>query len=97
MSDVADYYIRGVYNYRDRRPTKLNNTAPDFPSYCLLNIYAGIKSKYEAWDVALWMENVTDEEALISFSGESFNSTTGYDFVNFFQEQRVGLSVNYRF
>ena len=92
----SDVYIRVQYNYRDTRPTVVNTTINDLPSFGTVNLYTGFRSKDEKWDLMLWVDNLTNKQALTAIGGND-SYTNSYVSVNFISERSAGLTASYNF
>jgi len=69
------------------------NTAQDATLISNLNI--GLSSSNEAWQVALFVDNLTDEEGIISVFGAPLQPSTAAAYIN--SERRVGASLRLNF
>jgi len=96
ISPWADGYLRGRYNSRGSRPTRLNESIDDLESFSTLAIYTGLRSIDGKWDISLWAENLTNE-ASFTHIANSVNFQNAYDYVNFIPERRYGIAFNYKF
>lgn len=56
-----EWYLRGLYSYSDRRVDELV-AGDEIPAYGILNMWTGLRSSDGAWDVSLWVKNLTDEQ-----------------------------------
>jgi iron complex outermembrane receptor protein len=86
MADKVDGFVRGLLTYYPDN----NRAEPGFvvPSYSLVNLYAGLRSREGAWEVSLFARNVFAAERLLD-RGNQFETVGPLS--AFFPEQNVGF------
>ena len=102
----TELYLRGLFKYTDDRlntdaSAGIGNVRSEFSSYQTLDLFTGLRSNDFAWDVSLWVKNVTDEDELvyqqgpdqydIALSGGSYTQT------NILRERTFGMTARYNF
>ena len=70
----TELYLRGLFKYTDDRlntdaSAGIGNVRSEFSSYQTLDLFTGLRSNDFAWDVSLWVKNVTDEDELVYQQG----------------------------
>lgn len=94
---TLDYYVRGLLNYQPGNDNFTSGFRRD--AFALLNLYAGVRSSDNRWDITLWAKNALDDDTVLETFSENvlagFNS--GYRSVVAQQEREIGLSVRYAF
>ena len=99
-------YLRGLFKYTDDRlitdaSAGIGNVRREVSSYQTLDLFTGLRSNDFAWDVSLWVKNVTDEDEVIyqqgpdqydiALSGGSYTQT------NILRERTFGMTARYNF
>ena len=102
----TEVYLRGLFKYTDDRlntdaSAGIGNVRSEFSSYQTLDLFTGLRSNDFAWDVSLWVKNVTDEDEVIyqqgpdqydiALSGGSYTQT------NILRERTFGMTARYNF
>ena len=102
----TELYLRGLFKYTDDRlntdaSAGIGNVRSEFSSYQTLDLFTGLRSNDFAWDVSLWVKNVTDEDEVvyqqgpdqydIALSGGSYTQT------NILRERTFGMTARYNF
>ena len=102
----TELYFRGLFKYTDDRlntdaSAGIGNVRSEFNSYQTLDLFTGLRSNDFAWDVSLWVKNVTDEDEVIyqqgpdqydiALSGGSYTQT------NILRERTFGMTARYNF
>jgi len=98
----VDAFVRGFYQYNGW------TQAPNIPgsegragSYSVIDLFAGIRSKDQDWELSLWAKNLLNKVAENSkFAEETsglLNSATGYRQVSVIDERSIGASLRYNF
>ena len=102
----TELYLRGLFKYTDDRlntdaSAGIGNVRSEFNSYQTLDLFTGLRSNDFAWDVSLWVKNVTDEDEVIyqqgpdqydiALSGGSYTQT------NILRERTFGMTARYNF
>lgn len=88
-----DMFARGLYRYTGARAD--DDYGMDVSGYGLLNLYLGVRSRTDQWEVSVWAKNLTDKEAQARLPIPLLN--TGYSWVQPIPERTFGVSLNYRF
>lgn len=103
VSDSMDGYVRGLYSYSPKNDNRHEFTEID--SYGLLNLYVGVRDNAGAWDVQLFVKNLTDEQETTSYedleAGEGGSLWaalgSGYHEVQMTPRREMGINVRYNF
>jgi len=100
--ESTEVYLRGLFKYTDDRlntdaSAGIGNVRSEFSSYQTLDLFTGLRSNDFAWDVSLWVKNVTDEDEVIyqqgpdqydvALSGGSYTQT------NILRERTFGMTA----
>jgi iron complex outermembrane receptor protein len=104
LAGKLDGYVRGLVNYYPSNP----NASPgyDVSSYALVNLYLGVRSADDAWEVTVFAKNLTNrfvtlskDAAPIAELGGLNNTfgTTGYYNTSFTPPLQVGINLRYAF
>lgn len=105
VSAKLDAFVRGNFVYYPDNP----NASEGFvvSEYGLLNMYVGIRSANEDWEVALFAQNVGNTSQILSKNAVAvtsgggasnfFPGVSGYNTIGFTREREIGLSVRYAF
>lgn len=105
VSATMDGFVRGNFVYYPDN----SNASEGFvvSQYGLLNMFAGIRSEDDAWEVAVFALNLGNTSqilsrnavAVTSAGGASnfFPGASGYNSISFTPEREIGLSVRYAF
>jgi iron complex outermembrane receptor protein len=98
VSDHVDGFVRGLFSYYPNNPYASESVT--IGSYGLLNVYAGIRSPDNAWEVSVFAKNASNTSQLLSqsnlvppVSGVPIN----YRAVNYTARREIGLNVRYAF
>jgi outer membrane receptor protein involved in Fe transport len=98
------WYVRGLFKAESEFYSQ--GLKEDLDSYAFIDLFAGIRSSDQTWEVSIWLKNATDEEARLEAlrapplpdfenSGEYPNP---YEFVRTQLDPRtLGLTASYRF
>ena len=94
---ALEYYVRGLLNYQPGNDSFTTGFERD--AFALLNLYAGVRSADNRWDITIWAKNALDDDTVLEQFSENvlagFNS--GYRSIVVQQEREVGLTVRYAF
>jgi len=93
--ETVDVFIRGLYKFNgDRQSPSIAGAAGGNGSYSILDLFTGVRSKDQLWEVSLWAKNVLDKQAETKkFTMES----SGYREVAVEAERSLGASLRYNF
>ncbi|MGH1373628.1 MAG: TonB-dependent receptor [Cellvibrionaceae bacterium] len=97
--ESVDWFMRGLYNYRSGSENRFVDDS-DVKGYGTLDLYSGIRSKDNAWEVSLWAKNLTDEQAQTRIYAEETRQgvlPTGYHAVDSIKGRSVGATLRYNF
>ncbi|MEW9856391.1 TonB-dependent receptor [Novosphingobium sp. M1R2S20] len=75
VSGNTDGFVRGLYSFFGKTQNDPDNTLDNVDAYGLLNLYAGIRDKNGAWELAFFGKNVTREREILSV-GNTLVTTT---------------------
>lgn len=104
--ESTELYLRGLFKYTDDRlntdaSAGIGNVRSEFSAYQTLDLFTGLRSNDLAWDVSLWVKNITDEDEVIyqqgpdqydiALSGGSYTQT------NILRERTFGMTARYNF
>lgn len=89
ISDRVDGFIRGLFTYNPENPN--NNRNIVIEDYGMLNLYTGIRSPDNAWEVSLFAKNLTNTQKIVSYGDTPPNTV-----VNLGGPSSVSIPVNYR-
>lgn len=105
ISDRADGYIRGLFNYYPENPRDNDTVAID--DYGLLNLYAGVRDTEGAWEISVFAKNLTNTSQILSQESlqeqsdggitNYFGTNSGYFGVRYTPRRQFGLNVRYAF
>ena len=104
--DDTEVYLRGLFKYTDDRinteaSAGTYNVDTDFESYQILDQFVGWRSSSYKWDVSVWAENVTDEDAVVFQQGpDQYDiaiSDGSYTQTNTLRERVFGMTARYNF
>jgi iron complex outermembrane receptor protein len=99
VSAHVDGFIRGLFTYYPKNPNRSQGITID--SYGILNLFAGIRSPDNAWEVSLFAKNATKTSKLLSQglvpSPNPYFGQAGYLAVDFTPRRQIGLNVRYAF
>lgn len=90
-------FVRLLFNYYSRQQDFGDYRAD---AYGLLNLFAGIRSPENQWEVTLWTKNLLDEDTRLELGEPQtvFGAfPAGYFGVGYVPEREVGLTVSYLF
>ena len=93
VSDVGDLVLRADYNWVDDRIGQLRGE--EIEDYFTVNTRATLISSDDSWSVALWANNLTDEDDLLDYTGPG--SAVGSHTVARRLPRMVGVDLGYRF
>jgi len=93
VTDVGDLVLRADYNWVDDRIGQLRGE--EIEDYFTVNARATLISSDDTWSVALWANNLTDEEDLLDYTGPG--SAVGSHTVARRLPRMVGVDLGYRF
>jgi len=93
--ETVDVFIRGLYKFNgDRQSPSIAGAAGGNGSYSVLDVFTGVRSKDQLWEVSLWAKNILDKAAETKkFTMES----SGYREVAVEAERSLGASLRYNF
>ena len=108
MTDTAEAYIRGLFNYYPKNPYASQARVID--NYGLLNLFAGARASDGSWELGFYARNLLNtqkvlQESLIeSTAGQSalalypsLRRSTGYFGVDLTPRQEFGVTLRYAF
>lgn len=99
ISQHVDAFIRGLFTYYPKNPNRSQGITID--NYGILNLFAGIRSPDNAWEVSIFAKNATKTSKLLSQglvpSPNPYFGQAGYLAVDFTPRRQVGLNVCYAF
>ncbi|GGC13887.1 hypothetical protein GCM10011494_35890 [Novosphingobium endophyticum] len=106
ISSAMDGFIRGSFVYYPDNPNASQGVVID--NYSLLNLYAGIRSPDNAWEVSLFANNLLNTQQVLSInpvapvsSGGAArffgNPASGYQQIAYTPRREFGLNVRYAF
>jgi iron complex outermembrane receptor protein len=109
VNDDIEGYVRGLLTVYPKN--KNASEAYVVPSYALLNLYAGIRSKDGGWEVGLYARNALNKQLMLDREvnqANNFNSTltgaypglihnSGYFEKRLTDRREVGLNIRYAF
>lgn len=102
INSVAEGYVRGLLTYNSSNPNK--NAGFKVDSYALLNLYAGVRSPDGAWDLGLFLRNVTNTGEQLSRGEDDVNQSgaipfglAGYRSTTYTPPRQFGISLRYAF
>ncbi|GAA6153061.1 TonB-dependent receptor [Pseudoteredinibacter isoporae] len=90
---VGDLVFRGDYNWVDDRIGQLRGE--EIEDYFTVNARVSLISSDDSWSVALWANNLTDEDDLLDYTGPG--SAVGSHTVARRLPRMVGVDLGYRF
>jgi len=90
--DAGEVYVRALYKFTDSRGND-NLVDGSVPSYGVLNLYTGLRSEDDSWEVSVWAKNLLDTEAEVRRSPYE----SGYRKVEVLAERSLGLTAKYNF
>jgi len=98
----VDAFVRGFYQYNGwTQAPNIPGSAGRTGSYGVIDLFAGIRSKDQDWELSLWSKNLLNKVAENSkFAEETaglINSATGYRQVSVIDERSIGASLRYSF
>jgi len=93
--ETVDIFVRGLYKFNgSRQSPSIAGAAGGNGSYSVLDVFTGVRSKDQLWEVSLWAKNVLDKAAETKkFTMES----SGYREVAVEAERSIGASLRYNF
>jgi len=105
--DSGEFFTVANYNYVDETLELAGKPGDDIsgngiisgnskPDYGILNLRAGFTSS-DNWEWVLYVENVTDEEAIYSYSDALAFNLTNYDRTVRNRPRTFGTSFTYNF
>lgn len=71
ISSGMDAFVRGLFTYTPKNERDPNNSYDEVNAYGLLNLYAGVRSDDDAWEVALVAKNVTNTGEVLELGGSA--------------------------
>jgi iron complex outermembrane receptor protein len=106
ISDSMDGFIRGNFVYYPDNPNSSQGVVID--KYSLLNLFAGIRSSDNAWEVSLFANNVLNTQQVLSINPVAPVSSgnvaaifgrpaSGYQSIAYTPRREFGLQVRYAF
>lgn len=95
-----EWYLRGIYSYTDRSVDEQVH-GESISAHGLLNLWTGIRSTDQRWDVSLWVKNATDENKKALSANTIAVSSLGFDSdfrrAVMIAPRTVGLTGRYNF
>jgi iron complex outermembrane receptor protein len=106
LTSGTEGFIRGNWVYYPDNPNSSQRTVIN--NYSLLNLYAGIRSPNNAWEVSLYANNLLNAQQILSItptapssSGSARNffpqGDVGYQSISYTPRREFGLNVRYAF
>lgn len=106
VSDQVDGFVRGLFTYYPENSN--NNRTLVLNDYGLLNLYAGIRSPNNAWEVSLFAKNITNTQSVtnasdllpytVNYGGGVVTSIpVNYRAITTTARREFGLNVRYAF
>jgi iron complex outermembrane receptor protein len=99
LSGAWDAFVGGTLSYVDSRVDAFTGSASQprlhYPSYTKTNIHLGVQ--YETWKANLFINNVTDEHAILSGGGTVEASNTSGYYAVVTQPRMFGLNLSKTF
>ncbi len=105
ISNAVDGFIRGNFNYYPENP---NAGVGVIDNYSLLNLFAGVRSSDNAWEVSLFANNILNTQQVLAInpvapvsSGNAAavfsRPASGYQSIAYTPRREFGLQVRYAF
>jgi iron complex outermembrane receptor protein len=106
LSQRMDGFVRGNFVYYPDNPNSSQNVVID--KYSLLNLYAGIRSPDNDWEVSLFANNILNTQQILSINpvapvssgnvaGVFGRPASGYQQIGYTPRREFGLNVRYAF
>ncbi|TCM20737.1 iron complex outermembrane receptor protein [Novosphingobium sp. PhB165] len=98
VSNSVDGFIRGLFNYYPENPYRNEGVVID--NYSLLNVYAGIRSPDNAWEISLYSKNALNTSQVLSRGQVApvFGFIpVNYRPISYTPRREFGLNVRYSF
>ncbi|RZI76929.1 MAG: TonB-dependent receptor [Pseudomonas sp.] len=106
ISDAMDGFLRGNFVYYPDNPNSSQGVVID--KYSLLNLFAGVRSSDNAWEISLFANNVLNTQQVLSInpvapvsSGNAAvafaRPASGYQQIAYTPRREFGLLVRYAF
>lgn len=106
ISSATDGFIRGSWVYYPDNPNASQRVI--ISNYSLLNLYAGIRSQDNAWEVSLFANNLLNTQQILSITPTAPSSSgspgnffpqgaVGYQSIGYTPRREFGLNVRYAF
>lgn len=106
ITSGTEGFIRGNWVYYPDNPNATQRAV--IGNYSLLNLYAGIRSPDNAWEVSLFANNLLNAQQILSITPTAPSSsgspgsffpqgTVGYQQIGYTPRQEFGLNVRYAF
>lgn len=102
----TEVYVRALYKYTDERDNTeasagLGLVDATFDATNIVNLYAGLRSASQNWDVSVWVKNLTDEDSISFQQGpDQYDlqlSGGSYTQANILEERTIGMTARYSF
>ncbi|MFC4595760.1 TonB-dependent receptor [Sphingobium tyrosinilyticum] len=112
VSNSADGFVRGLFNYYPRNRNQPSNPYDTVSSYGLLNVYLGLRDPDGAWEVSLFGKNITNtfrtlsrSDRPLSTNAQEFGATgltgvsyqSNYVAVTTTAPREFGINIRYAF
>ncbi len=97
--ESVDWFMRGLYNYRSGSENRFVDDS-SVGGYGVIDLYTGIRSKDNNWEISVWAKNLTDKEAVTRIYAEESRQgvlATGYNAVDSIRERSIGATLRYNF
>ncbi|MEM8490380.1 MAG: TonB-dependent receptor [Pseudomonadota bacterium] len=86
-----EFYLRGIGNYRSSARTFDGET---LSAFTLADFFVGVRDTQGAWDLGLWVRNLTDEDGQLNrLNGEP----AGFFTSQLTRPRHAGVSLTYRY
>lgn len=76
ITEDMDAYLRGLFTYRPKTNADPNNPYDTVDGFGLLNLYAGVRSRDGAWEVALFAKNIFNTDKVLTGAGGGVTGTS---------------------
>jgi iron complex outermembrane receptor protein len=104
--DSMEWYIRGLAKFKDDRDNidasaGIGPVDAQFDGYTTVNLYTGLRSADNKWDVGIWAKNLFDEDKRnFQTSSDQYDkalSGGSYTQTNIVKERVIGATARYNF
>jgi iron complex outermembrane recepter protein len=112
----AEAYVRALYKFTDNRTDDFASVNSnlynkyELGAYGVADLYIGLRSEDQTWDVSIWSKNLFDQEAKTDLGFEQVQGSvnlvppttpgslsSGYSTVSVIPGQTIGITGTYRF